>query len=115
MGQSRIFNISSYAKNKVNDKRRRKGLGELTPRKNNPYLQIFHYTTTIALAKTITAPSDRVRIISQTRHMGNVASIERPTGSSIANLSKIVTEQGASALWRGNNINIYRNLTLIAL
>ena len=36
-------------------------------------------------------------------------------GSSVANLSKIVSEQGITALWRGNNVNIYRNLSLIFL
>ena len=35
--QSRFFNASAYAKTKVANKRKRKGLGELKPRVNNPY------------------------------------------------------------------------------
>ena len=35
--QSAFFNISSYAKNKVAAKRKKKGLGTLKPRENNPY------------------------------------------------------------------------------
>ena len=36
--QSKIFNISSYARNKVATKRKTRGLGELKPRENNPYV-----------------------------------------------------------------------------
>ena len=32
-----IFNVSSYARKKVAEKRKKKGLGELKPRENNPY------------------------------------------------------------------------------
>lgn len=35
--QSMVFNVSAYAKTKVAAKRKRKGLGELVPRENNPY------------------------------------------------------------------------------
>ena len=47
--------------------------------------------------------------------MSNVPAPERPTGSSIGTLSKIASEQGVTALWRGNNANIYRSMVLIGL
>jgi len=61
------------------------------------------------------APLERARILSQVRHMGNVTHAERPTGSTIGTLSKISSEQGVLALWRGNNSNLYRNMLLIGL
>ena len=74
------------------------------------------YSTSICLTKTLLAPLDRLRFLSQTRHMSNVSNLtDRLTGSSATNLSKIVKEQGATALWRGNNSNIYRNIILIFL
>ena len=62
--QSKIFNISSYARNKVATKRKTKGLGELTPRTNNQYVQFITYSTSIVFAKTMLAPLDRLRIMS---------------------------------------------------
>ena len=47
--------------------------------------------------------------------MMNTSSTSRPTGSTFGTLSKIVSEQGMLALWRGNNANIYKNLGLITL
>jgi len=47
--------------------------------------------------------------------MSNVASNERPTSSTFGNLSKIIGEQGMTALWRGNAPNIYRHLGLLCL
>jgi hypothetical protein len=60
---NKFFNISTYAKGKVTAKRRQRGLGELIPRENNAYKQLFSYTTSICLAKTLWAPIDRIRII----------------------------------------------------
>ncbi len=82
--QSGFFNISSMARQKVADKRKRKGLGELKPREKNVYGQLFMYGTTYAGVKVIGAPLERVRIIMQTRHMQNLKAGEKPSGSSIS-------------------------------
>lgn len=47
--------------------------------------------------------------------MANVPAAERISGSTFGNLSRIVSEQGVGALWRGNNANVYRNLMQICL
>ena len=73
------------------------------------------YSTSICLAKTMFAPFERIRIMSQTRHMMNVPAAERVTGSTFGTLNKIVSEQGFFALWRGNNANLYKNMGLIML
>ena len=67
----KLFNISTYAKQKVANKRAKKGYGELKPRETNPYKMFFQYSTSIALAKTAFAPFERVRILSQVRNMMN--------------------------------------------
>ena len=90
--QSTVFNLSAWAKNRVDAKRKRKGLGELTPRENNPYRMFATYGLSVGIAKTLFAPLDRLRILSQVRHMSSVAAKERVTGSSMANMSKIVSE-----------------------
>jgi hypothetical protein len=113
--QSTVFNLSAWAKNRVDTKRKRKGLGELTPRENNPYRMFATYGVTVGIAKTLFAPLDRLRILSQTRHMSSVAVKERVTGSSMSNMNKIISEQGFASLWRGNNSNVYRNLLMISL
>lgn len=73
------------------------------------------YGTSVCLAKTLFAPLERLRILSQVRGMANVAPTERLGGVTISNLSKIIREQGISSLWRGNNVNMYRNMMLIGL
>ena len=104
-----IFNVSSYARKKVAEKRKKKGLGELKPRENNAYKQIFVFGSATAMSRMIFAPLDRLRFLSQTRHMTiQTETMKRPTGSSISNLSRIISEQGVTALWRGNMANMYR-------
>ena len=74
------------------------------------------YGSCICVAKTLFAPLDRLKIISQTRHMAALtAGNERVSGSSMTNLSRIISEQGPAALWRGNMSNVYRNMVLITL
>ena len=62
--QSKVFNISSYARQKVLAKRKKKGLGELKPRENNPYSMFIKNTFAICAAKTLLAPLERIRILS---------------------------------------------------
>lgn len=113
--QSTLFNISAYAKGKVAAKRKRKGLGELKPRENNPFKQLMVYSVQVCAAKALFAPLDRLRFLSQVRDMPNIRTSGHNYGSSVSTLSKIVSEQGPLALWRGNNANIYRHLTMIFL
>jgi solute carrier family 25 (adenine nucleotide translocator) protein 4/5/6/31 len=44
-----------------------------------------------------------------------VSAKERITGSTFGTLNKIVSEQGFFALWRGNQANLYKNMSLILL
>jgi hypothetical protein len=81
---SGFFNVSSMAEKKIAEKRRRKGLGTLHPREKNVYGQLFVYSITLGLVKTIGAPLERMRIIMQTRHMANVKPEQRPAGTSAA-------------------------------
>lgn len=53
---------------------------------------MFSYSTSICLAKTLFAPLDRLRMVSQTRHMSSVPASERVSGSSMGTLNKIVSE-----------------------
>lgn len=61
---SGFFNISSMATKRINDKRKRKGLGEVKPRDKNVYGQMFVYGMTLSIVKTLGAPLERMRIIS---------------------------------------------------
>jgi hypothetical protein len=70
--QSGFFNISSMAKKKIEDKRKRKGLGELKQREKNVYGQLVVYGLTLGAVKTLGAPLERTRIIMQTKHMQNL-------------------------------------------
>lgn len=85
--QSGFFNISSMAKKRIEDKRKRKGLGDIKPREKNVYGQMILYGTTYTLARTIAAPLERTRIIQQTRHMQNLKAVEKPSGSAFSILS----------------------------
>ena len=62
--KSVMFNFSSYAKEKVIKKRKKKGLGELKPRENNPYQMIFTNSLSVCFAKSLFTPLDRLRFIS---------------------------------------------------
>ena len=76
---------------------------------------MLSYSTSICFAKTLFAPIDRLRILSQVRHMPNVPSADRLNGGSLSTLSKITSEQGVTAFWRGNNAMIYRNMGVVVL
>ena len=47
--------------------------------------------------------------------MPNIKGIEPVSGVTVSTLSKIVSEQGAAALWRGNNALVYGQLTAIIM
>lgn len=76
---------------------------------------MFAYSSSILVAKTLWAPLDRIRILQQVKGMGNFQANQKYPDTARGLLRKIVKEQGTSALWRGNNANIYRNVLLISM
>merc|ERR1711861_118737 len=63
-----------------------------------------------AIAKTCTAPIERVKLIIQTQDANpRIISGEIPRYTGIANcFTRVAAEQGISAFWRGNFVNILR-------
>lgn len=61
--QTGFFQISTVAKNRVEDKRKRKGLGDLKKRENDVYKQIFQGGIVLGVSNTLVAPIERCRII----------------------------------------------------
>jgi hypothetical protein len=51
------------AQKKIDEKRRRKGYGEVKPREKSVMGQIFLYSSTLGAVKTLGAPLERMRII----------------------------------------------------
>ena len=66
------------AKARVENKRKRKGLGELRRQRNNPYASFIVNGLTFTGANLLTAPFERARLIHQTRIL-NGAHIEIPS------------------------------------
>lgn len=79
--QTGFFNISSAAQSKVQEKRKRKGLGPLLPREKNVYGQMLVYGTALGISKTLGAPLERARIIMQTLHHQNIKAADKPANS----------------------------------
>jgi len=63
-----------------------------------------------AIAKTMTAPIERVKLIIQTQDANpRIISGEIPRYTGIGNcFARVASEQGVSAFWRGNFVNILR-------
>uniref|UniRef100_A0A7S2WEA1 ADP/ATP translocase n=1 Tax=Rhizochromulina marina TaxID=1034831 RepID=A0A7S2WEA1_9STRA len=63
-----------------------------------------------AIAKTLTAPIERVKLIIQTQDANpRIRSGEIPRYTGIGNcFTRVASEQGISAFWRGNFVNILR-------
>jgi len=63
-----------------------------------------------AIAKTCTAPIERVKLIIQTQDANpKIISGEVPRYTGIANVfTRVAAEQGVSAFWRGNFVNVLR-------
>jgi len=62
------------------------------------------------IAKTITAPIERVKLIIQTQDANpRIRSGEVPRYTGIVNcFSRVASEQGVAAFWRGNLTNVIR-------
>jgi hypothetical protein len=76
--QAAFINISSIAHKRVQDKRKRKGLGDTKPREKNVYGQLLVYGSSAFVTKTLAAPLERTRILMQTLYMQNLKANERP-------------------------------------
>lgn len=63
-----------------------------------------------AISKTVTAPIERVKLVIQTQDANpRIRSGEVPRYTGIGNVfSRIASEQGIAAFWRGNLVNIIR-------
>ena len=60
-----------------------------------------------AIAKTLSAPIERVKLLLQTQH-NNPKLKERPYNGIIDCFSRCVKEEGVASLWRGNWANVLR-------
>lgn len=60
-----------------------------------------------AIAKTLSAPIERVKLLLQTQH-NNPKLAERPYKGIIDCFSRCVSEEGVISLWRGNWANVLR-------
>lgn len=63
-----------------------------------------------AISKTLTAPIERVKLVIQTQDANpKIRSGEVPRYTGIGNcFTRILSEQGAAAFWRGNGVNVLR-------
>lgn len=61
--ESSYPSIANWCRNRVNAKRKRKGLGEFKKRESNVYLQFYQYSTSVVAAKVLFTPLDRVRLL----------------------------------------------------
>ncbi|EPB75381.1 ADP/ATP translocase 1 domain protein [Ancylostoma ceylanicum] len=61
-----------------------------------------------ALARTITAPIDRVKILLQLQHAQATIAIDKRYNGISDCFVRVVREQGPLTLWRGNGINVAR-------
>ena len=108
-----MVRFTEWAENRVIAKRKRKGLGELKPRKKNAMRQIVANSVTLGVANVLVAPLERCRIMLQTAPM-SIYQRELPT-STRALFPYIIKTQGMEALWRGATPHIYKQWTQIVL
>lgn len=69
--RSGMFRLTEWCSDRVNAKRKRRGLGELKPRKKNAMRQIFANGICLSMASALVAPLERARIVLQTAPMSN--------------------------------------------
>lgn len=62
-GMGGFFNMADRAKKKVNEKRKKKGLGEQVPREHAVSTQYVQYGVSAFLAKTMLFPLERVKVL----------------------------------------------------
>lgn len=67
-----------------------------------------------AIAKTVCAPIERVKLLMQTQHT-NPAMKDRPYKSVLECFQRTINEEGGLSLWRGNTANVIRYFPTTAL
>lgn len=101
-----MVRFTEWAAEKVEAKRKRRGLGELKPRKKNAMRSIFSNSITLTLANVAIAPLQRCRIILQTAPMSMYRQeLPMTTREMIPHIQKT---QGTQALWRGIMPHVYK-------
>lgn len=64
-----MVRFTEWAKDRVQAKRKRRGLGEVKPRKNNAWKQLAVNGSALTVAHVLVAPLERCRILLQTAPM----------------------------------------------
>lgn len=98
--------ISEWCHDKVDKKRKKKGLSEIKPRQKGVFTQLYVHGLSVTAATLAIGPLERARIIHQTKHL-NTARIEFPATSAQL-FPLIIQQQGFTALWRGVMPMIYK-------
>lgn len=101
-----MVRFTEWAAERVAAKRKRRGLGEIKPRKKHAFKQILTNGFCLSVASLLVAPLERSRILLQTAPMSTY-SHELP-GNTRGMLRYIIDKQGVNALWRGTMPHIYR-------
>ena len=101
-----MIRFTEWAQRRVEAKRKRKGLGECKPRKNNAMKQIVANGMCLSLANLVVAPLERCRILLQTSPMSTYKH-ELPV-TTRGMVPYIMKTQGVDALWRGIMPHVYK-------
>lgn len=72
------------------------------------FVDFFAGGGSAALARTITAPIDRVKILLQLQHAQQTIAADKRYNGIVDCFVRVVKEQGTASLWRGNGINVLR-------
>lgn len=81
--QGGLFNLSSTAKQKIEKKRKRKGLGEQKPKNVYTSTQIFIGWSSAVLTKSLLLPLDRAKNVMQVGHLATYSDMKSISGFSI--------------------------------
>mmetsp|Transcript_36515 Transcript_36515/g.36109 ORF Transcript_36515/g.36109 Transcript_36515/m.36109 type:complete len:217 (-) Transcript_36515:174-824(-) len=101
-----FFNLTTTAKNKVQKKRKKKGLGEKYPKHVSTTTQLFVGWTSAVVSKSLLTPLERAKVVLQVSHLANYTGFTKPKGA-LSVLGRIVKDQGLIALYRGNMAMVY--------
>lgn len=101
-----MFRVTEWAADRVAAKRKRRGLGEIRPRKKHAFKQIFVNGTCLSIANMLVGPLERCRIILQTAPMSTYQHELPKTTRGL--IPYIMETQGNQALWRGTMAHVYK-------
>ena len=108
-----MVRFTEWAAEKVSAKRKRRGLGELKPRKKNAMRQIVTNGFVLSVASLAVAPLERCRIMLQTAPMSTYQH-ELP-GTTRGLIPYIMKTQGQQALWRGVMPHVYKQWSQVLI